>query len=405
MKSLSVLVFAVLVSLSLRASVPSIPASSVSLEQNPVTRMACLRYTLENGPAVVTADIYTNGVNAGAALLENAVDSGYGIAADGPRINCVIRQDGAHELYFRPAVAGGALLAAGEVTVKVRAWAMDAPPDWMVVDLQTKSNVCYYAERESLPGGAEDLRYKTSKLLMRRIPAKGCTWRMGSPDGETGRASDEDCRYVTLDADYYIGVYELTQAQHSNAYVNAGISYYSGSKQDLSSYKGEDAAVHPFENLAPYYFRWQTTDGSGEPGKEHGKVGNRTFFGYFRPFVGLDFDLPTEAEWEYACRAGTGTAFNNGTDSLSNSGWVVGSLTTKEVGTKDPNGWGLYDCHGNVMEWCLDAYGTTANYICCRGGSYLLQSVNCRSAKRSGDAYTRAYPSYGYRLWAPAVAK
>jgi formylglycine-generating enzyme required for sulfatase activity len=119
---------------------------------------------------------------------------------------------------------------------------------------------------------------------------------------------------------------------------------------------------------------------------------------------GYEYRLPTEAEWEYACRAGTTTSWNVGdaldcsqTNHYSSSfdAYCVGQ--TSAVGIHAPNAWGLFDMHGNVYEWCLDSYGdypssaatdpfvTGGPYRVLRGGSWDGDPVDCRSAFRSGD--------------------
>lgn len=113
---------------------------------------------------------------------------------------------------------------------------------------------------------------------------------------------------------------------------------------------------------------------------------------------GFKFRLPTEAEWEYACRAGTRTAYAG--ENLDSLGWYRDNskYRTREVGTKSANPWGLYDMHGNVYEWCADKYdsdyyGTTKNAQnpintssgwgwAARGGSWNESAANCRSANR-----------------------
>lgn len=423
MKQLLMGLAAIAGALTLGAVEPSIVADSVSLEQDPVTRIARLSYALADGPAVVTVDIYTNGVNVGSELLAGGVDAGYGIAATDRRINCVVSSNGVHEIYLRPAVAGGALLAAGEVTVRVQAWSLDNPPDWMVVDLLSRSNVCYYADRDSLPEGPNALRYRTTELLLRKIPARNCKWVMGSPDDEGGldgigsHGSDENRHYVTLTNDFYLGVYEFTVAQHSNSYVQAGMNYY-------KAVPGTAESLCPVDNISYALIRGTTCDW---PDTRRDQVDNKTFLGFFRKFTGVQFDLPTEAEWEYACRAGTGTAFNDGTDSPTavaqfNQG---ATAVTCEVGGKQPNGWGLYDMHGNAGELCMDYY-TNAGVSwddqiapegpkksqdasltdrVLRGGNVTQQANYCRSAKRLGLRSNTCQMRSGFRLWCPAEAR
>ena len=117
----------------------------------------------------------------------------------------------------------------------------------------------------------------------------------------------------------------------------------------------------------------------------------------------LDFDLPSEAQWEYACRAGTRSAFNDGSeDGLDALGWYDGNSgkETHPVAEKEPNAWGLYDMHGNVWEWCLDLpdVGRVARVV--RGGSWFYVARSCRSASRSWPAPGSRNHTRGFRLLA-----
>ena len=89
-------------------------------------------------------------------------------------------------------------------------------------------------------------------------------------------------------------------------------------------------------------------------------VDSSSFMGKLRARTGLNFDLPTEAQWEYACRAGTTTKYSYGDSGNGDYMWYYGNscMKTHKVGTKLPNPWGLYDMHGNVYEWCLDWYAS-----------------------------------------------
>ena len=147
-------------------------------------------------------------------------------------------------------------------------------------------------------------------------------------------------------------------------------------------------------------------------------VNATSFMGKLRAKTGLStFDLPTESQWEYACRAVTTTALNTGHNLTSGSSdprmdvagryWYNGgsgyslscptSAGTAEAGSYLPNAWGLYDMHGNVWEWCLDWYGTypgtvtdpegaaSGSYRMRRGGSWNSEAYVCRSAYRNGN--------------------
>ncbi len=296
-----------------------------------------------------------------------------------------------------------------EFTVTATAEVKETTPLYLVVNLNTG------AVTPSTTGpDLSDDTCRTTELWLRRIP-KG-TFTMGSPVGEVGRYSDETQHQVTLTEDFYIGVFEITQKQYSLIYGS-----------NPSSYKGD---TRPVEYVSYNTIRGTgSTAGAGWPAYGHA-VDSGSFLGKLRAKTGKTFDLPTETQWEYACRAGTTTALNTGKNLTStdkdsamaeagryyynqNDGKGGYSEHTK-VGSYLPNAWGLYDMHGNVWEWCLDWWisdlGSSAvtdpkgpnsgSHRVGRGGSWYGYAQNCRSANRNdcGNTPSYDYVSSGFRV-------
>jgi formylglycine-generating enzyme required for sulfatase activity len=270
---------------------------------------------------------------------------------------------------------------------------------YLAVDLVTGATANLTLPPPDMPTSVE---YKTTKMVFRRIPAG--TFTMGSPAGELGRFTNETQHTVQLTQDYYLGVFEVTQAQYF-AVMGTWPSYLNN-----PAYRD----TRPVETVS-----WDTIRGgtwpSGDPAANSFMDKLRTLVG-----AGYPFDLPTEAQWEYACRAGTTTALNRGknltsTDSCPNvaevgrywhnggSSWSGGrdedlSVATAAAGSYLPNAWGLYDMHGNVWEWCLDWYvadlgvdpvvdpagAATGSTRVIRGGGLNNDARACRSAIRGG---------------------
>ena len=275
-----------------------------------------------------------------------------------------------------------------------------APPitsTYRVVDLSAGADASSYpvSALDAIPDPVPDL-YKTTHLLLRRIPAG--TFTMGSPPDELGRVDGREQQHeVTLTADVYVGVFEVTQRQWELVMVYRPAYFSSGSWE-----------LRPVEQVSYNDIRGSSA-GANWPA-DNG-VDASSFLGKLRARTSYAFDLPTEAQWEYACRAGTTSALNNETEltqtscgfdaNLDEVAWYCGndSSTTEHVGQKRANGWGLYDMHGNVWEWCLDwwvenhaatavsdpvgAASGSARVI--RGGSWVNIARGCRSAIRYRD--------------------
>ena len=254
-------------------------------------------------------------------------------------------------------------------------------------------------------------------LVMRKIMAKDVTWTMGSVS-EPGRSSNEATHTVTLDRNYYIGVFEFTQTQW--ALIAPGMTYprVAPSKFALEG----DKAMRPVEQVSYYDIRARTNEGDTEAKTStdypHAPA-DGSFLAVLRTMTGIDFDLPLESQWEFACRAGNGEGhWGDGTPFASNlsnvpgrfadnggmldgGSWPTSDSTAEHgtaiVGSYAPNCWGLYDMHGNVGELVLDYYvndissynGAYVPYPSpadrahlARGGVWSGEAKLCRSADR-----------------------
>jgi len=209
---------------------------------------------------------------------------------------------------------------------------------------------------------------------------------MGSPSSERDRDNDEGpVHRVKISRPFYMGKYEVTQKQ-----------YYVIAKSKPSRFKQEG---RPVENVS-----WDQAN---------------SFCKKLSEIKGGSYRLPTEAEWEYACRAGSQDSFYFGDDptysQLEQYAWYSknGDSATHPVGEKKPNSFGLYDMHGNVWEWCGDWYATDysrhsiavdpqgpliGKSRVLRGGGWFRSAMYCRSANRSGcePVYGRDY--LGFRI-------
>ena len=284
---------------------------------------------------------------------------------------------------------------------------------YMVIDLSAGADAEAYSISylAAIPDGGWTDEYKTTKLVLRRIEPG--TFKM------CGQYN------VTLTRPFYIGVFEVTQKQYE-LLTGVNPSYWG---------KGD---TRPVACLTYYGLRGES-EGQGWPASS--AVDSTSVLGKLRSRTGLDFDLPTEAQWEYACRAGTTSTYNNGGDSEDdlktvgryiknasdgNGGNGGYSSSYAVVGSYLPNAWGLYDMHGNVHEWCLDRCTQALNGLAddmidpkgietsdggevhmrlriVRGGSFHRDAASCSSGQRRWDTEggTNSYYDYGLRLCLP----
>ena len=316
---------------------------------------------------------------------------------------------------------------------------LEQKPKYVVIDLSGGTNATHYpvSYLDEVPTGGWSDAYKTSKLVLRHIPAG--SFVMGGRNTDYPGAVNTNLHMVTITRDFYLGVFSITQRQWELVMGNRP-----------SSFTNETCyATRPVENVSYQDVRGKD---KGVKWPQTMDVDVGSFMDVLRRKVGMNgFDLPTEAQWEYACRAGTTTALNDGrnlsdmTNAVElattaryayNSGWskdIYQGLadgyqwtdfacgTEKgpdKVGNYAPNAFGLYDMHGNIYDLCLDVWGAKlqgevdpigweSGYVdpslvrearVIRGGSWRHPARSCRAAWREPVwSYFRMY-SLGFRL-------
>ncbi|MBE6424987.1 MAG: formylglycine-generating enzyme family protein [Planctomycetaceae bacterium] len=242
------------------------------------------------------------------------------------------------------------------------------------------------------------------EYAFRWCPAGAFT--MGSPSSETCHNSDETQHSVTLTKGFWMLETEVTQAMWESVMGTTVRQQRDKADPDWSLY-GE-GAEYPI-----YYVNWEES---------------RTFCEQLSSKLGVQVSLPTEAQWEYACRAGTRTAYSfgdslNGREANCDGNYPYGTSAkgpylsrTTPVKSYAKNAWGLYDMHGNVWEWCLDVYEkdfyvrSSSSDPCnwkdensgsgrvCRGGSWYDDAEYCRSAYRNYSVPVHRYYFLGFRI-------
>lgn len=211
------------------------------------------------------------------------------------------------------------------------------------------------------------------KFSFRWCPAD--SFLAGSPESEEGRDKYEVQHTVTFTKGFWILETEVTQGQWK-AVMSSNPSFFKG------------------DNLPVEQVSWNDCQEFCKKCTE----------------LGLPIQLPTEAQWEYACRAGSSGAISGILDDMAWY-WDNSGGTTHQIKTKKPNAWGLYDMHGNVGEWCKDWYGAysaenvtdpigplNGSYRIIRGGSWNRNDLHCRSARRRLDNQKNCYYDLGFRV-------
>lgn len=225
---------------------------------------------------------------------------------------------------------------------------------YMVIDLNSTDYGFPVSYLDTAPTQWGD-EYKTNKIVLRRIDKSNGT--------------------------YYAGVFEITEAQWDKVMGGSSTS----TKPKAVSYNAVRGDADVYD--------WPSSN----------EVAANSFMGALRLMTGISmFDLPSEAEWEYAARAGVATKWlcGDSEEGLDDFAWYSKNSdgTTHPVGTRAANAWGLYDVHGNVFEWCLNRYSGDS-YRVLRGGSYDLDASYCAFAYRNYNNPSYEYSSHGFRLF------
>ena len=386
-----------------------ITVSNVRFSQDRATQRVTVNYALANQgePAYVALDVLTNGVTIGMQHVRTVAGDvsqrGMDVLARG-----AVPDDGNEKTIVWDAHRDWRGNLGSNVTVEVSAWYTNAPPGvYMVVDLSGGTAAERYpVSLTTAVPDPTDLSCVSNKLWLRYIPAG--TFTQGSPETEVGRDTTwrETQHQVTLTKPFYAGVFELTRAQY---------------RLVMGSDPGDgETMTCPLNKVL-----FSNFVGTNINPAVSNTVAAGTFLAKIREKTGLLLNLPTDAQWEYACRAGTTGPYNvetNATVTIDDLAWHSGNASGKvhPVGQKRPNAWGLYDMHGNVLEFCRERLnanmgsgartdpvntGTSSGFVI-RGGDFGEADNICRSARRGWRAPDKSANWYGgegqydgFRLW------
>jgi len=313
-------------------------------------------------------------------------------------------------LYVKAAVGGSIIAPAGsDPSVSARSAALGDP----IAPGTTRSYAVYYRDPVVLGGCPAASTFNVTQSgsigwyssntgpIPTLKPISAGTFQMGSNAAGGapyfGDATTQPVHQVTISYNFWMGETEVTQAQYQ-ALMGTNPSFFPGANNPVEQVTWNNAVTYCAALTA-----------------QQAALGNVP--------AGYQYRLPTEAEWEYACRAGTTTEFNTGAALFCNDAKFYYSYhsnsqcyssgtgsSTVPVGSYAPNAWGLYDMHGNVFEWCLDSYASyTAGAVTdpfvtggpsrvVRGGSWGNGSINCRSAYRSNAFPGFSNVDFGFRV-------
>jgi formylglycine-generating enzyme required for sulfatase activity len=254
------------------------------------------------------------------------------------------------------------------------------------------------------------------------VPIPPGEFLMGSPDAEPGRQKDESPQHRVKISPFWMGRFEVTWDQYL-------LFMYPDDEKKLRESHPMDAAINeisdavtrpskPYVDMSFGMGKSSRTGGKGFPAIAMTQHAANKFCHWLSAKTGHFYRLPTEAEWEYACRAGTTTAyfFGDNPAKVGDYAWFEKNSGghPRPVGQKQPNPWGLYDMAGNVWEWCNDFYKvdyyqesprenprgpTEGQNKVLRGGAWRFSADNCRSGYRYNESPGYSDVCFGYDIY------
>jgi len=260
------------------------------------------------------------------------------------------------------------------------------------------------------------------------VPIPGGKFMMGSPESEDDREENEGPQFEVELAPFWMGKYEVAWAEYKHYMALYGIfkEFEVRKMRQVTDENVIDAITAPTELYDPSY-TFEFGEEPKLPAVTVTQYAARQYTKWISGVTGHFYRLPSEAEWEYACRAGSTTAYHFGDDpdDLDDYAWYYDNSDDEphEVGGKKPNQWGLYDMHGNVAEWVMDqlleegyekfegeslkaadalVWPKTLVQRVVKGGSWEDDPENCRSAFRLGseeEAWKKEDPNLPYSPW------
>ena len=404
--------------------------SNVAASQDTRTDVLTVTYDLENKqndePLFVTMDILTNGVSIGKNIFRS-------VSGDISPDSSALVAPGTGKRIVWDAARDWPDQFSTNATVKISAYYADKldqlPGIYMKIDL---AGAASYPIVYTMAGPAVDADQRVVNdddkgryMWMRRVEACPQGFVMGADPHESTPnyyyyGERETKHTVRLRKPFFVGIFPVTRKQYrlikgnDPQYISSS-DYAPVNYVSYNAIRGQTAAGGT------------TVDWPNNTDNMH-IVGDGSFLDVLRGKTDLEFDFPTEAQWEYMCRAGTDTAWNNGVgtvgnvghvedDNLAKLGWYksnVPAASAQPVGQKLPNAWGIYDCHGNVWEWCLDWLAlditamtddpvgpTSGSNKVLRGGAFDCEAHNCRAARRDSNARSTSGNTIGFRLVVP----